>query len=220
MKKFSKPSKISNHFVVYDLETGSRNPYTTQPIELSAVVVDCNTLEQKDVVFNQLILPENWDGIEDEALRVNKITREELVEKGVDQKTVFTEFIKFCRQYQKSDNKWEALIPVGYNIVGFDNIVMDQLCFKYEYVSEGRPRLFHPMHRFDVMDIMRLWFNGNDELPSYSMDNLREYFGIESDNAHRAMSDVQDTYLIFRRYIEFHRKLSSNYTSKFKGCFA
>lgn len=220
MKKNLKSSKINNHYVIYDLETGDSNPYTTEPIEISAIVVDCNTLEKKDVIFNQVVLPTDWTLVKDEALKVNKITREEIMEKGVAQEIVFKEFVNFCRQFQKSNNKWDGLIPVGFNIVGFDNIIMDQLCFRYNWLDNGRPRLFHPSHRFDVMDMLKLWFHNNDELPSYSLDNVREFFGIKQDNAHRALSDVEDCFLIFRRLMEFQRKLSGAHTKKFIKCFA
>lgn len=219
-KRFNKQSRIDCHYIVYDCETGHRNPYEAEIIELSAIVIDYATLEPKQISFNKLILPTNWDLVQDEALQKNKITREELKEKGVDQKIVFEEFINFCRQYQKSDTIWDGLIPVTYNGVGFDHILMSKLCFKYNYLEKGRPKLFHPFHYFDVAEIMRIWFHFNDELSSYSMDNVRDYLGIKPDQAHRAMSDVMDTYRIFKRFIEFHRKLSPKYIDKFKGCFS
>ena len=54
-KRFSKPSHLDCHYVVFDCESGGRNPYEVDIIELSAIVVDCSTLEPKDITFNQLI---------------------------------------------------------------------------------------------------------------------------------------------------------------------
>ncbi len=220
MPKFIKSSAISNHYIVFDTETISRSPWTTEICELSAFCVDCHTLQKKDIVFNQLVQPSDYSLVEPEAMKVNKISIEELKEKGVPQEIAFKEFIKYCRQYQKTDKVWDCLIPVTYNGTNFDNIIMNRMCFKYNYLQDGRPRLFHPTHEFDLFAILRLWYHNSDELPSYKLTDVVDYMGLSSDNAHRALTDCENTYLIFRRLMEFQRRLSSIHTKKFYHCFA
>lgn len=220
MKKNFKSSILSNHYIVFDTETISRSPWDTEICELSAICVDCHTLEKKDVVFNQLVLPPDLSKIEPEAMKVNNISIEELKKKGKPQEVVLKEFINYCRQFQKTNKIWDNLIPVTYNGTNFDKILMDRWCFKYNHLENGRPRLFHPMHEFDVFSILRLWYHASDELPSYKLTDIAEYMGLPTNNAHRALADCENTYLIFRRLMEFQRKLSSIHTKKFYKCFS
>jgi DNA polymerase III epsilon subunit-like protein len=219
-KKFQKSSKLDNHYVLFDLETGGTNPYTTEPLEIAALVIDCNTLEPKENgVFQTLVQPTDWSLVDDKALQVNHLTKEEILEKGVSQETMFNEFVKFLRQFQRSDKYYHRLYPVGHNIINFDIPIMNRLAIKYSHIENDQPALFSSIHRFDIIDIVRLWYHNNDELPSYRMDDLRPYFGLSSNNAHRALKDVEDSLAIFKRFLQFHRKLSAKYTVQFKGCF-
>ena len=74
--------------IVFDFETGSRNPEKTQPIQIAAVAIHGRKLTvQPDGYFESLMRPilddeeaikMGLDPIEDEALAVNGKTREEL----------------------------------------------------------------------------------------------------------------------------------------------
>ena len=74
--------------IVFDFETGSRNPEKTQPIQIAAVAIHGRKLTvQPDGYFESLIRPilddeeaisMGLDPIEDEALAVNGKTREEI----------------------------------------------------------------------------------------------------------------------------------------------
>ena len=57
----------------------------------------------------------------------------------------------------------------------------------------------------------------NQDLKSYSMDSLRDYFGISKDGAHDAIKDVKDTAEIMIRFMKLHRNLASKI--KFKNSF-
>ncbi len=221
-KNFKQDTKLKNNVIIYDLETGGIDPYTTEPLEIAAIVVDIQTFTPKEngIFGPTLIKPTDWTLVADEALAKNGIKREDLTN-APDQEIVFGQFCDFCRGFQKSANKWDALISSGYNIKGFDNIIMHRLCQKYGYVEKGgSSKLFHPSHNFDLADIVRLWFHNTSDGPNgYSLVSLREWFGISKDGAHRAMKDVDDTLLILKRLIEFQRKLNVRYVEKFKGAF-
>ena len=67
------------------------------------------------------------------------------------------------------------------------------------------------------MNVVFYWFEGNNELKNYTLDSLREYFGISKDGAHDALKDVKDTAEIAIRFLRLHRNLSQKI--KFKGSF-
>lgn len=222
MKKFFKSSKLNNHIICYDLETGSADPYTAEPLEICAIVYDINTLEPKDVEpFYALVKPPDWSLVQAGALAKNKLTKEKVEEEGVDQKIMFEQFANYCLQFTRSDKKWDALIPAGFNIMGFDNIIMDRLCTKYGYVdNKNDGKLFHPFHSFDLFPVLRMWFHNGDQLSGYSLDDVREYFGISKEGAHKATKDVQDTWLVLCRFIKMYREMSPKKLPSMRRCFA
>jgi exonuclease I len=226
MKKKFLSTKLNNNIIVYDYETGGRDEFTTEPIEISAICADINTLELKTdesgnpLVFSTLVKPTDWSLVQDAALAKNKITREEIEEKGVDQKFAFEQFASFCRSFARSDKKWDQPYAAGFNIDKFDNIISKRLCKKYEYVDkDGDNLLFHPIHTFDLIHIIRTFFAWNDDLAAYNLDAVRDYFGISKEGSHRAEKDVVDAWLILKRFINYYKLLSPKALPKFKGCF-
>lgn len=221
-KFFKQTTKLSNNILVYDLETGDSDPFTTEPLEIAAIVIDIQTLTPKEngVFGPTLVKPTNWDIIKDEALQKNGIKKEDLAN-APEQEVVFKQFCDFCRGFQKTASKWDALYSAGKNIKSFDNIIMTLLCKKYGYVDkDGSQKLFHPIHSFDLEDINRLWFHNTTEGPAgYSIESICDYLGVPKDGAHRAMADVETTLLILKRFLEFQRKLNTRYVDKFKGAF-
>jgi len=216
-----KSTLINSHFLIYDYETGGRDEFTTEPIEIGAIVADCRTLELKEgAEFHSLIKPTDWSLVHDDALQKNKITREELLE-APEQEKVFQQFFQFARQFQRSDKKWDALIPCGFNINKFDNIISKRMCKKYNYIDkDGDNLLLHPFHTFDLFDIIRLWFENTDELNNYNLDALRDYFGISKEGSHRALVDVYDTWKLLKRFLQMYRSWAPKKLSEFKGYFA
>lgn len=212
-----------NYICVLDYETGSASCYDPIPLELAAVIVDPRTLKRvPGAEFSTLIKPHcGWSGVQAKALEVNKIDPDEVNAKGLDEKLAFEQFCKFVKQYARSSNKWTNPIIAGHNINGFDRIITDQLCFKYKYVDkDGYPKLLHPRDSFDTQTIIMSWFENEPEPEKYSLDYLREWFGISGEGAHRALKDVEDCADILCRFLHFQRKLSANHRPKFKGCFA
>lgn len=217
-----------NYIIIYDFETSSINPYKTQPIQLAAIVIDPRSLEFiPNSEFNSLIQP-IWerekqlelelDDIEQKALDVNGKTIEELKTAPL-LKTVWENFTKYCKNYNISGKKWDAPILSGYNIIGFDNIILKRIARQYGPWDSEREHctLFHPVHDLDVMKIVFPWFESNYELNSLSMDSLRDYFGMSKENAHDALQDVKDTGNILIRFLKLHRNIAKNVSWKTKA---
>jgi len=131
-------------------------------------------------------------------------------------------FISYLEMYHiRSNGKkscFTAPIAAGYNINRFDLRIIERLSQKYNNLNkEGRSSLFYPRDVIDIMNLVFYWFEGNSELKNYTLDNLRDYLGIDKEGAHDALKDVQDTANILIRFLKLHRSLSNKI--KFKSSF-
>jgi DNA polymerase-3 subunit epsilon len=221
-----------NTIIFLDFETGSRNASKTQPIQLAAVAIHSRRLEIiEGSEFNSLIRPYSdeeaeklgLDKIEDEALKVNGKTREE-IEKAPSPKVVWGKFTDYVNSYNYKKNKWTAPVLAGFNNNGFDDIIIDRLCGREPYkfgpydTTYCKQSLFHPIHNIDLMKMVFSWFENNQELKSFSMDNLRDYLGMSKDNAHDALQDVKDGANVLIRFLKLHRLYATKV--RFKNAFA
>ncbi len=221
-KKFwNKPaSKLTNNIIIYDIESGGLDVKTAEPLSFYGLVIDINTLEPKeDGEFYTLIKPTIWENVQAKALEVNKLTREEIEEKGVDQADFFKQLTHFLQKFQKDNRKWSSLYSAGYNIIAYDNQIMNRLAINYNYVEGSDPRLFHPIHSFDLREIIRPFFFSNNELESYSLENLCKYMGLEYLGGHTAEADVKMCWAILRRYLKWYVNNSPKWIKEFKNCF-
>ena len=128
-------------------------------------------------------------------------------------------FISYLDIYHTRSSKktcFSAPIAAGYNINRFDLKITDRLSERYKNINkEGKSNIFYPRDVIDLMNVIFYWFEGNNELKSYSLDTVRDYFGISKEGAHDAMKDVKDTANILIRFMKLHRNTSSKV--KFKG---
>ena len=204
----------SRDIIVFDFETGSRNPKTTQPTQLAALALDGRNFKLKGT-FNSEIKPilndekaveAGLDPIEDEALRITGKTRTQL-HKAPTLKSVWNKFVKFVDQYNWKGTQWFAPIPAGFNIIGFDLIILDRLCREFGPYDKDRQqqKLFNKIHKIDVMDNVFLWTEGDPSVKSISMDSLRDRMGFSKENAHDALQDVKDTANIMIKFMKTHR---------------
>lgn len=215
-----------NDFIVLDFETGSRNPYKTQPIEVAMVAIHGRRLEIiEGSVFVSLMKPFDddkalelgLDPIQDEALEINHKTREQL-KTAPEPKLVWSKAKEYVDRYNHKKTVWDAPIFCGYNSDGFDGHIVHRLCcldpYKFGPVDKDgiKNRLFHPIHTIDVMKYIWAWTENNVDIRSLSLDNMREWLGISKEGAHNAEKDVIDTAQILIKFLKLHR----NYASKVK----
>lgn len=208
-----------NKIIMYDLETTSANPQTTQAIEICAVAIDARNLEIiEGSKFYSLIKPIEdvaeqeklgLGPIEQAALDVNKKTMEEL-RKAPALKTVWNSFSQYLLQYNSTGKKWDAPILSGFNNRGFDDVIINRIAEQYGPWDASRKQcpLFHPIFNIDLMQILFPWFESNYEVKNFKMDTFREFFGIESENAHSADVDVYDQAKILCNLMKMTRKYS------------
>ena len=205
--------------IVFDFETGSRNPHKTQPTQIAALALDGRSLKPKGT-FNSEIRPilnderaieAGLDPDEDEALKITGKTRAELA-RAPHLKTVWKKFTDFVNKYNWKGTQWFAPIPAGFNIVGFDMIIANRLCKEfgpYDKKTE-RQKLFNLIFKIDVMDNVFMWTEADPEVKSISMDSLRDRMGLSKENAHDALQDVKDTANIMIKFMKTHRAVYRN----------
>ena len=206
-------------YIIFDFETGSRNPHKTQPTQIAAIALDGRSLTVKGQ-FNSEIQPifddekaisMGFDPIQDEALKITKKTREQL-SNAPSLKSVWSKFTKFVSQYNWKGDAFFNPIPVGFNIIGFDLIIIDRLCREFgPYDNErNQQKLFSKVYKIDIMDSIFAWTESDPSVKSISMDSLRERMGLSTEKAHDALQDVKDEANIFIKLLKTHRAVYQN----------
>ena len=221
---------MNRDIICFDFETGGRNPLTCQPTQIAAIALDGRNLRPKGY-FNSMMRPIIDDDkavaagvgpIEEGALKVTGQTREGLAKAPLP-KGVWKKFCAFVDKYNWKGSPYFAPIPCGYNIIGYDMKIVDRLCKEYGPYDDNRQcqKLFHQIYKFDVMDDMYGWTEGDPDVKSISMDNVRKRLGMSSDNAHDALQDVRDTANIFIRLQKTRRAVYQNMQAEggFDGMF-
>ena len=218
-----------NKICVFDIETDGRDPTKANPVQLAAVIVDPRKLEiVNNAEFNSFMRPEGID--EEDYFENNRATIEwhsnirdctpeeiiELWKKAPSQKMVWENFVGFLEKFHKSGKnktKFSAPLACGYNILAFDLHIVNRMC---ENHLKGK-QIFHPRDKLDLMHWMFPWFENSRAVTSFSMDNMREYLGMSTANAHDAMKDVKDTAGLLCRFLRLYRRTARNV--RFKGSF-
>ena len=218
---------MNRDIIMFDFETGGRNPLKCQPTQIAAIALDGRNFKVKGKFNSEMrpILDDNKaieagvDPVEDEALNITHKTREGLAKAPLP-KGVWKKFCSFVNKYNWKGTPFFAPIPAGYNIIGFDMKIVDRLCKQYGPWDEKRQtqKLFHQIYKIDVMDDVWLWTEGDPNVKHINMDSLRERMGLSSDNAHDALQDVKDTANIFIKLQKSRRAVYRN--MKFEKAFA
>ena len=204
--------------IVFDFETGSTNPYKTQPTQIAALALHGRKLTPKGY-FNSEIRPIldddkalelGLDPLQDEALEITNKNRKDLA-KAPEPKQVWEKFTSFVNKHNYKKTQWYAPIPAGYNIIGFDMVIVNRMCKEYGPVDKktGLQTLFSKIYKIDVMDNIFMWTENNPDIKSISMDSMREVMELSGDNAHDALQDVKDTANILIKLMKTYRAVST-----------
>ncbi len=211
-----------NKIIVYDYESDNLDPKIANPVEIAAKVYDGRTLEAlPDGEFDSGCRPDDID--KEDYLKAHLSTIEwhsklhncsveDIVNKWKTypaEKIAWEQFINFLAKYNpNTKSKLSAPIRAGWNIVGYDDIITQRLCNKYGNADkEGNQKIFTPRHVIDGLHLCFYWFENLENGPDlYGMDPMREYLGINKDNAHTAIKDVRDSGRIITHFMMLHRK--------------
>ena len=218
---------MNRDIIVFDFETGGRNPQKCQPTQIAAIALDGRNFKLKGE-FNSMMRPiidddeaiaAGVDPLEEGALKVTGQTKSKLARAPLP-KGVWKKFCAFVNKYNWKGTPYFAPIPAGFNILGYDMHIVNRLCKEYGPWDDKRQqqKLFHQIYKIDVMDDVWLWTEGDPSVKSISMDSLRERMGLSSENAHDALQDVKDTANIFIKLQKSRRAVYRN--MKFEKAFA
>jgi DNA polymerase III epsilon subunit-like protein len=203
-----------NNICVYDLETSSADPKTTQILQLGGIILDRNNLSIVDR-FESLFKPTDFSTLEEEALKVNRLKVEDL-EKAPETPIVWQQFVAWVGKYNIHKNKstFGACIQAGYNINNFDAVIINRYCEMYGPFDKKRKqqKIFNQVQKYDVMDILQFFTESNQEVTSLSLGNILEYMGVseeERHKAHNAMIDVLFTAAILIKLLKAGRYLTA-----------
>lgn len=221
---------------VFDMETDGSDPNVCSPVQIAAIMVDPISLEIiENSEFNINMKPEkisidsSYNYSDSDVLdfhsKVKACSKEDVLNQWKqypDQKNGWERFVSYLELYhtraKAKKSCFSAPIAAGYNINRFDMRIVQRLSSKYNNLNkEGASSLFYPRDVIDMMNVIFYWFEGNNELKNYTLDNLRDYLGISKDGAHDALKDVKDTAQIMIRFLRLHRNLGKKV--KFKDSF-
>jgi DNA polymerase III epsilon subunit-like protein len=219
--------------IVFDIESDGKNPTLCSIVELASVTINGRTLKIiPDSIFHIYMKP---SGIErdDYLNRVTGYTEQETTQdcinwhakqldidaeqilenwkQNVDEKTGIEQFINHVQKFNWGKKMWTSPLAAGQNIRNFDIPIIQRVCDKYD--------VKYPFWKRDVVDLMDLsfyWLSHVKDAPkSFSMDNLRDYFGLKGDGAHTAIQDIEDTAQLLIKFLKLHQTLAGKI--KFKG---
>jgi DNA polymerase-3 subunit epsilon len=160
--------------IYYDTETTGVRPDKDRIVELAAFD------PVRDVSFVRFINPNM--PIPPEATAITGIT-DEMVAGAPSFEIVGKEFIEFCG---------EDIILIAHNNDRFDKPFLD--------AEAARSGIQFPS--WNYVDSLKWSRKYRPDLPSHSLQNLREAFGVAANQAHRALDDVMVLYQIFSTMID------------------
>ncbi len=191
---------MKEHFVFYDFETTGKSTKFDQPLQFGAIVTDgtFNEVERLDIRCQLAphILPAPF------ALHVTRVKPEQTLNKNLPT------YFEFAQKIQKFVSDWSPACWIGYNSIRFDENIMRQMFYQnlqpdiYSTQLSGNTRL----------DLMKMIFAVYTEVPgvldwpidekgkiSFKLDRLAPENGINHEQAHDALADVEATIFLFKK---------------------
>ena len=166
-----------NSFVAFDLETTGRSTAYDSIIEFGAIrIVNGEVVQTKEFTFEQLCKPYKQT-ISDDISELTGITKEDVKDKPEmwDGMKAFMDFV--------GDD-----ILVGYNCMRFDSRFLERAGRYASIIIENE--------MFDVMKYAKK-FEEKCGFDGLKLDDVIKHFGIENEEAHRALADAVTTAKVF-----------------------
>lgn len=203
------------NYIVFDFETtGLVDAY---PIEIAAQAYDARSLELIGTFPGTLCKPPDDVVIHEQALQKNQIKREDIA-KAPLLEVVWPKFVDWVSKFAKGKKNWDAPIPCGHNIDGFDLPISRRMNELFGPKKQDTV-LWHTNQSIDSNKVLYQWFENSTDLTKFNLDAIRDYMGITKDGAHRAMKDVEDSAAIIMRFLKFQRRLLASGKIQFRNCF-
>lgn len=168
-----------------------------------------------------MMKPQHFDRIQDQALRVNGLTREQLAA-APDAGPVWNKFIQWVKGFNKKGGIMSAPIAIMKNGRDFDmKFIADA---NAQYASGDKTVLFNRRRFRELEDQLFDFFENTDELENFKMDTFRAYAGLTSEKSHSALQDAYQTGVASLHFLKIIRELRRKKTKDgsllipLKGC--
>jgi DNA polymerase-3 subunit epsilon len=165
---------MSKRPIYYDTETTGVRPDKDRIVEIAAY----DPVRGK--TFHSLINP--GSPIPKEASAIHNIS-DEMVQDAPSFTEVGKQFIEFCA---------EEVVLIAHNNDAFDQPFLENEYQRNALTLPGWP----------YIDSLKFSRKYRPDLPRHSLQHLREYHGIEANNAHRALDDVIILHQVFSLMID------------------
>ena len=181
-----------------DVETTGVNQYKNGLIQLSGTIctlAEHRIIEQED--FNYKIKPLPSDVIEDKALEINKVTRDQL-EGFPHASQVYNSFTSMLNNYCDKFDRSDKLFFIGYN-ARFD------YDFCRAWFEKLNDKYFGSYFFFPPIDVMNLAITQSIKerhlLENFKLGTVCNHFGInvDSESLHDADVDIKLTIELFKK---------------------
>ena len=187
--------------VFIDVETTGTNHRQNGIIQIAGSVcffTDSGVEEKENFNFN--VAPFPSDRVEDQALEVNKVSKEQIAKYPMPNK-VYRDFSNLIGKYCEKFNRQDKMFFVGYN-ARFD------YDFMRSWFEKNGDNYFGSFFFFPPIDVMNLAIVDSIKqrhlLPNFKLGTVAEHYGIKAEGMlHDADVDIE---LTKRLYIELSGK--------------
>lgn len=179
--------------VFFDLETTGTNPGKHGIHQISGQIVIDGAVKES---FNFHVQPNPKALIEEEALKVGGVTREQILAYPPMQQ-VYQEFVVMLGKYVDKFNKKDKFFLVGYNNAAFDNQFLRGFFLQNGDVYFGS---WFWSNSIDVMVLASAYLaTRRPEMDNFKLSTVAKTLGIvvNDDSLHDAMYDIELTKAVF-----------------------
>lgn len=179
--------------VFFDLETTGTNPGKHGIHQISGQIVIDGVIKE---TFDFHVQPNPRAMIEDEALKVGGVTREQILAYPPMQQ-VYQEFVAMLGKYVDKFNKKDKFFLVGYNNAAFDNQFLRGFFLQNGDVYFGS---WFWSNSIDVMVLASAYLaTRRPEMENFKLSTVAKTLGIvvNDDSLHDAMYDIELTKAVF-----------------------
>lgn len=179
----------------FDLETTGIKYWKNGIHQISGEIVIDGVVKES---FNFNVCPHLQCEIEEEALRICNVTKEQIQSYPPMQK-VYTQFISMISKYVDKYDKKDKFFLVGYNNASFDNYFL-----KAFFVQNG-DNFFYSWFWVNSIDVMVLatqhLMRKRHEMTDFKQETVARTLGIkiDADKLHDASYDIQLTKEIYNK---------------------
>lgn len=179
--------------VFFDLETTGTNPGKHGIHQISGQIVIDGVVKES---FDFHVQPNLKALIEEEALKVGGVTREQILAYPPMQQ-VYQEFVAMLGKYVDKFNKKDKFFLVGYNNAAFDNQFLRGFFLQNGDVYFGS---WFWSNSIDVMVLASAYLaTRRPEMENFKLSTVAKTLGIvvNDDSLHDAMYDIELTKAVF-----------------------